>query len=514
MSSPALSNLVNVRYYTPSDPYHYSVDNRPLTDLNTNLVMLAGLVDGISSGNNFYIEDSSSTSNVVACTTPLLPDSGPYDPGQLITLKVNNSNTGSVTLAVNSGQEYPIHGMNGNLQGGELVAGKHYLLSWENSDEVWEIVGSGKGNLQVAAAVHSAQAVNLGQLTDSSLDAAFNSLSLSGTLESNPATSGNEVVTYSQLTNGTFSPIFKASQRSSGEPTPNWLPNSSFLFEFAGWSNNGLNVGTDFGAAYAYYDGTEVSTQYTYSDNITQGWVQPEGQVNLSGWVFNEGSYSPASIQVNCYNSSDTLISSVASSSVPAGSGWTYLTNTGVFPSDTSYISVALGYSGLPTGGNVRFSELKLENNSFATPWSDEASSQLIQDGQLSPEFNNLTVSGTSSFNNYQERQNIVSTSSTAGWTETLDLNLGTIQVITLNSNGTINFTGVDTNGYACSVVLYLKQGPSGSSTVTWPTTTLWANGNSPTLSPSAGAIDVVTLTTLDGGTTWFGFPSGHNMSS
>ena len=163
MTTTALSNLVNVRYYGPYDVYNYATDNRPLTDLQTNIVSLANLIDGISEGNVFYIEDTSSTANLLVATTTLLPSGGPYTPGQLITVRVNTSNTGAVTLSINSGSAYPIQGMAGALQGGELVAGKHYLLSWENSGGVWELIGSGRGNLQVPAAVQSLQALNLGQ---------------------------------------------------------------------------------------------------------------------------------------------------------------------------------------------------------------------------------------------------------------------------------------------------------------------------------------------------------------
>lgn len=226
MSSTALSNLVNVRYYSPSDPYHYSVDNRPLTDLNTNITVLASLLDGISAGNVFYIEDASTTVNSLESTTNLLPNTGPYDAGQLITVRVNNTNTGAVTFTANAGAAYPVHGMAGALQGGELVAGKHYLLSWEDSDGVWELVGSSKGNLQVAAAVQSAQAVNLGQITEGTLDVSFNSietgsLTVTDSLEVTGsttlgqttvpnATSGSNPINLSQLFIGNRKAVFTA----------------------------------------------------------------------------------------------------------------------------------------------------------------------------------------------------------------------------------------------------------------------------------------------------------------
>lgn len=137
-----------------------------------------------------------------------------------------------------------------------------------------------------------------------------------------------------------------------------------------------------------------------------------------------------------------------------------------------------------------------------------------VTDGSLNPIFNSVTVEGISSVTNYQELQGQVSSPSSSGWVMTLSLNHGTVQVVTLNSSGTLSFVGLAPSGYACSIVLYLEQGASGGSLVTWPPNTLWSQGVAPILSFSPGAIDVVTLTTFNGGSTWFGFLSGTNMSS
>lgn len=51
---------------------------------------------------------------------------------------------------------------------------------------------------------------------------------------------------------------------------------------------------------------------------------------------------------------------------------------------------------------------------------------------------------------------------------------------------------------------LYLEQG-SGSNSVEFPESIMWANGTAPTLSFKAGSIDVIQLTTLDCGKTWLG---------
>lgn len=40
------NSFVTIRYYTAADPYHYTIDNRPMTDLKTCLDFLADTLDG------------------------------------------------------------------------------------------------------------------------------------------------------------------------------------------------------------------------------------------------------------------------------------------------------------------------------------------------------------------------------------------------------------------------------------------------------------------------------------
>lgn len=343
MSTLALDSLVNVRYYSPTDPYHYSVDNRPLTDLQTNVTLLAGLIDGLVSGNVFYLQDSSNEANLLNASSPLFPTEGPYEAGQLATIKVNNNNTGPATLTINSGVEYPIHGMVGELQGGELIEGKHYLISWENSDSVWELVGAGKGSLQVAQATQDDQAVNLGQLKD-----------------------------------GTQNPVFAL-----------------------------------------------VTTN----------------NLDASG-VINAG----------------------------------------------SLVSTGNAYASAGTEGNQLINYTQITNST------------------LSPVFENIVSNGIVSVANFQELTSSVITPSVSGWTEVLNLAEGTVQVVTLNSSGTIDFSSAAPSGFSSFVFLYLIQGGSGSNTVTWPLGTMWPGGTPPVLSGSSGDIDIVALTTYNNGSNWFGF--------
>ena len=89
-----------------------------------------------------------------------------------------------------------------------------------------------------------------------------------------------------------------------------------------------------------------------------------------------------------------------------------------------------------------------------------------------------------------------------------VDLTLGNVQTYTLSGNQTLTFTNPPATGTAGSFTLILTNG--GSATLTWPTSVDWAGGSAPGLTSSG--IDVLTFTTIDGGTIWYGFAAGIEM--
>jgi hypothetical protein len=89
----------------------------------------------------------------------------------------------------------------------------------------------------------------------------------------------------------------------------------------------------------------------------------------------------------------------------------------------------------------------------------------------------------------------------------------GNVHTATLNANCTFTFAGV-TSGKACSFSMLLTQDGTGSRLVTWPGSVVWPGGSAPVLSTAAAAVDVLTFFTLDGGTIWYGFPTGGGGST
>lgn len=80
----------------------------------------------------------------------------------------------------------------------------------------------------------------------------------------------------------------------------------------------------------------------------------------------------------------------------------------------------------------------------------------------------------------------------------------------TFSANCTATFSGA-TSGLVASMVLELVS--DGSSVMTWPGSVVWTGGSAPTLSTTPGDVDVILFMSRDGGTTWYGFPTGGTSS-
>ena len=108
---------------------------------------------------------------------------------------------------------------------------------------------------------------------------------------------------------------------------------------------------------------------------------------------------------------------------------------------------------------------------------------------------------------NYTETINSIG--SIGGGTQDIDFSLGNIVTGTVDtSTTTFTFSNVPASG-GSSITLILTNG--GSQTVNWPASVTWPGGSAPTL--TASGVDVLSLITVDGGTTFRGFTGGLNFS-
>ena len=97
----------------------------------------------------------------------------------------------------------------------------------------------------------------------------------------------------------------------------------------------------------------------------------------------------------------------------------------------------------------------------------------------------------------------------TGGGTQDIDISAGNVVTATVDTSAnTFTFSNPPVSGKCGSFTLILTNG--GSQTVNWPGSVDWAGGTAPTLT-TAGK-DVLTFTTVDAGTTWYGFLAGADM--
>jgi len=114
----------------------------------------------------------------------------------------------------------------------------------------------------------------------------------------------------------------------------------------------------------------------------------------------------------------------------------------------------------------------------------------------------------------YNESYNAVTSTSNAA---TVDCETGNVFSHTLTENTTFTFSNPPASGTAYAFSLRIIQDASASGyTVTWPasvdSSVDWPSATAPTLTATADAVDWFVFSTVDGGTTWYGFTSGQAL--
>ena len=85
----------------------------------------------------------------------------------------------------------------------------------------------------------------------------------------------------------------------------------------------------------------------------------------------------------------------------------------------------------------------------------------------------------------------------------TVDLSTGTFFEVTLTDNVTgWTFSNVPASGTACAWVIKITQHASSAKTVAYPSAVKWGGGIDHVMSTATGSIDIVSMFTIDGGTT------------
>lgn len=96
----------------------------------------------------------------------------------------------------------------------------------------------------------------------------------------------------------------------------------------------------------------------------------------------------------------------------------------------------------------------------------------------------------------------------------TVDIDLDDGNVVTLTQTGNITFTisNPQASGIKSDLTIILTVGGTGGYTRTWPAGVDWPAATEPTPTTGVGDVDIYTLFTVDGGTTWYAFLPGADM--
>ena len=117
------------------------------------------------------------------------------------------------------------------------------------------------------------------------------------------------------------------------------------------------------------------------------------------------------------------------------------------------------------------------------------------------------TMTGRLNFISYSET---ALTSTISGGTVTFNLDAASVFNVTLNSNiTTVTITNAQASKASAFTIFFTGDGTTR--TISWGAIK-WAGGTAPSFSYTNGKVNIVTLMTNDGGTTWFGFDGGVNF--
>ncbi|MDB4588495.1 hypothetical protein N9095_00790 [bacterium] len=121
-----------------------------------------------------------------------------------------------------------------------------------------------------------------------------------------------------------------------------------------------------------------------------------------------------------------------------------------------------------------------------------------------------VDIDGELIVSSYNETYQAVTSS---GGSTTINCETGNVFSNTLSENTTFTFSNPPASGTAYGFTLKIVQDASASGyTITWPTTVDWPSSRTPSLSPSASAVDQYVFYSHNGGTTWYGFIAGRDL--
>lgn len=156
--------------------------------------------------------------------------------------------------------------------------------------------------------------------------------------------------------------------------------------------------------------------------------------------------------------------------------------------------------SGATTAKTVTFSSSHTDNRTITFP---DATATLA----------GLDTAQTMTQKNMQDYSVENASASSSSGTLTLDYTNGPSFTTTLTENvTTLTINNWPASGTEGKITLYVNQDATGGRTFAWGSI-IWAGGTAPTVTSAASSKDVFVLTTIDGGTTIYGYTGGQAFS-
>ena len=255
----------------------------------------------------------------------------------------------------------------------------------------------------------------------------------------------------------------------SVSPTPTW--------QQIGGSNlatGGSNIGTGIGA----YDST-VGQNLQFRSLLGGYGVNVTLQSNTSSIVVTASAPSATNLGAGASLYHETAGSRMQFKSLLPGDGIDISADASGITIQSSISGVSLSF--LPLAGSEMGGSIGMQDNLLERPEIKDYSETLAS-------------------------------AASSGSTYTIDLELGNVHKVILNTNATFSFVNPPADGKVGSFSLVAIQSEEGGKAATWPAGVLWASGIAPTLTAAPGASDIFTFFTYDGGNQWFGFLAGGSM--
>lgn len=251
--------------------------------------------------------------------------------------------------------------------------------------------------------------------------------------------------------------------------------------------------------------------QTGFTPIITYHSTTPSAVPNNANLSPGELALNIADMKLYCENGSGvvTLLADAAAqgtvTSVDVSGGTTGLTTSGGPVTSSGTITLA-GTLAVANGGTGITSFGTGVATFLGTPSSANLAAALTDETGTG-----VAVFGTTpTLTGFREAYSAVTSSSN---TATLDFSAATVFQLTLSENvTTFTWNNAPSSGTAFGFTLRVIQGASAYA-ITWPAAVDWPGATPPTLSAGNGDVDVFTFFTTDGGTTYYGFTAGQDLS-